>query len=422
MFQSQLFTKTRREAPKDEQAKNAQLLIRAGFIHKEMSGVYSILPLGHRVMNKIINIVRNEMDNIGGQEVSLTALQEKNSWQKTGRWDDSVIDVWFKTALKNGTELALACTHEEPLTHLMTNFIKSYRDLPKYVYQFQTKFRNELRAKSGIMRGREFLMKDLYSFSADQESHEKFYNLCAQAYINIFNRVGIGHVTYMTSASGGSFSKFSHEFQTITDAGEDIIYTYERDGKKLAINKEIMSPELCKELNVNESELVERKSVEVGNIFNLGTRFSEPLELMTVGQDGKRQPVIMGSYGIGIGRLMGTVVEVLSDKEGIVWPENIAPYNVHIILIGEKESLAHKKALEIYTDLQNKGIEVLLDERDTRPGEKFTDSDLIGIPWRITVSDKLTEKDTVEFKNRKTGDVSIVSTSECASLIIGKNK
>lgn len=422
MLQSQLFTKTRREAPKDEQAKNAQLLIRAGFIHKEMSGVYSILPLGHRVMNKIINIVRNEMDNIGGQEVSLTALQEKNSWQKTGRWDDSVIDVWFKTALKNGTELALACTHEEPLTYLMTNFIKSYRDLPKYVYQFQTKFRNELRAKSGIMRGREFLMKDLYSFSADLESHERFYSLCAQAYTNIFNRVGIGHVTYMTSASGGSFSKFSHEFQTITDAGEDIIYTYERDGKKLAINKEIMSPELCKELNVNESELVERKSVEVGNIFNLGTRFSEPLELMAVGQDGKRQPVIMGSYGIGIGRLMGTVVEVLSDKEGIVWPENIAPYNVHIILIGEKESLAHKKAKEIYAELLNKGIEVLFDDRDTRPGEKFADSDLIGIPWRITVSDKLAEKDTVEFKNRKTGDVSIVSTSECASLIIGKNK
>ena len=422
MFQSQLFTKTRREAPKDEQAKNAQLLIKAGFIHKEMSGVYSLLPLGHRVVNKIINIVRQEMDSIGGQEVSLTALQEKNTWQKTGRWSDEVIDVWFKTSLKNGTELALACTHEEPLTHIMTNFVKSYRDLPRYVYQFQTKFRNELRAKSGIMRGREFLMKDLYSFSVDQESHENFYNNCAKAYTNIFNKVGIGHITYMTSSSGGSFSKFSHEFQTVTDAGEDIIYIYEKEDKRFAINKEILTPDLCKELGVNESDLIQKKSVEVGNIFNLGTRFSEPLELMAVGKDGKRQPVIMGSYGIGIGRLMGTVVEVLSDSNGIVWPKSIAPYSVHIILIGEHGSNAYNKANEIYRNLQSKGIDVLFDDRDTRPGEKFADADLIGIPTRITISDSLLENDNVEVKCRKTGDISIHKIDELESLILGRNK
>ncbi|HEY0221184.1 MAG TPA: aminoacyl--tRNA ligase-related protein, partial [Candidatus Paceibacterota bacterium] len=263
MRQSQLFTKTRKEAPSDETSKNAQLLIKAGFIHKEMSGVYAMLPLGLITLNKIINIIREEMNLIGGQEVSLTALQEKELWEKTNRWSDGVVDNWFKTKLKNDTEVGLGFTHEEPLTRLMTEQISSYRELPRYVYQFQTKFRNETRAKSGIMRTREFIMKDLYSFSKDEEEHKEFYEKAKDAYMRVFNQVGLGDITYLTTASGGVFSEFSHEFQTLTDSGEDIIYVDENN--KTAINKEVY----------DGSGGVEKKAVEVGNIFTLGTRFSE---------------------------------------------------------------------------------------------------------------------------------------------------
>ncbi|MDE2188753.1 MAG: prolyl-tRNA synthetase, partial [Patescibacteria group bacterium] len=259
MRQTQLFTKTRREAPKDEVSKNAQLLIRAGFIHKEMAGVYSYLPLGLRVMENIVRVIREEMNAIGGQELHLTALQDAEIWKKTGRWDDGVVDNWFKTKLKNETELGLGFTHEEPLTNLMRDYISSFRDLPFSVYQFQTKFRNETRAKSGIMRGREFLMKDLYSFSKDTSEHEVFYEKAKQAYIKIFGRLGLGESTYVTFASGGSFSKYSHEFQTITDAGEDIIYVDE--GKKIAVNKEVLNDEVLKDLGLKRGELVEKKAV-----------------------------------------------------------------------------------------------------------------------------------------------------------------
>ena len=235
MRQSQIFTKTRREAPSDEVSKNAQLLIRAGFINKEMAGVYDFLPLGLRVLNKIIGIIREEMNVIGGQELFLTTLQEPALWQKTGRWSDNTIDVWFKTKLKSGSDMGLATTHEEPLTQLMKGHISSYKDLPKYAYQFQTKFRNELRAKSGILRSREFIMKDLYSFSRNEEEFRKFYEECAAAYLKIFDRAGIGGKTYRTFASGGSFSKFSDEFQTACAAGEDTIYIHE--GPKLSLNK-----------------------------------------------------------------------------------------------------------------------------------------------------------------------------------------
>jgi prolyl-tRNA synthetase len=264
-----------------------------------------MLPLGLRVMNNIVGIIREEMNQLGGQEVQLTALQEKSLWEKTGRWSDAVVDNWFKTKLKNDTEVGLGFTHEEPLTALLKGYVSSYRDVPKYVYQFQKKFRNESRAKSGIMRGREFLMKDLYSFSPDIESHNLFYEQAQRAYKTIFERVGLGDITYLTTASGGSFSKFSHEFQTVTDAGEDIIYIDEK--AKTAVNKEILE---------DATGLTEKKAVEVGNIFTLGTRFSEPLELTYTDAEGNIKPVIMGCYGIGIERLMGTVAEVLSDAKG----------------------------------------------------------------------------------------------------------
>lgn len=413
MRQSQLFTKTRREAPKDEVSKNAQLLIRAGFIHKEMAGVYSILPLGLRVMNKIEQIVRDEMSNIGGQEISLTALQDKELWQQTNRWNDDVVDNWFKTKLKNDTEVGLGFTHEEPLTRLMKDHIFSHNDLPKYVYQFQTKFRNESRAKSGILRGREFLMKDLYSFSKSEEEHNIFYEKVSKAYENIFNKIGIGDLTYKTFASGGVFSQFSHEFQTITDAGEDIIYLDEKS--KIAINKEVLNDEVLEKLNLNRENLKEVKSIEVGNIFTLGTKFSEPIELIFNDEKGNRKPVFMGSYGIGIGRLMGTIVEVLSDEKGIVWPKEVSPFDIHLICLNTDNQEVLDEAQKIYESLKKNGISVLLDDRDKQAGEKFADSDLIGIPKRIIVSKKTLISGAHEVVDRATKEVSEISTSAIVS-------
>jgi prolyl-tRNA synthetase len=410
MKQSQLFTKTRKEAPKDEVAKNASLLIRAGFIHKEMSGVYSYLPLGLRVMKKIEEIIREEMDKIGGQEISLSALQDKKLWETTGRWDDKVVDNWFKTKLKNDTDLGLGFTHEEPLTAIMTEYVKSFRDMPVYAYQFQTKFRNEQRAKSGIMRGREFLMKDLYSFSIDDKSHDNFYEKMKEVYVNIFERVGLGEKTYITFASGGSFAKYSHEFQTITEAGEDVVYVDEK--KKIAINKEVLSDEVIKDLGLDRSTLVEKKSVEVGNIFSLGTRFSDALDLKYVDVEGNKQSVVMGSYGIGLGRLMGTIAEALSDDKGLIWPMSISPFHVHLIVLSDKSGKVSEVADKFYNDLIKRGIDVLYDDRDMRPGEKFADSDLIGIAIRVIISEKTIMENVVEVKDRKTGEVQKVSPEE----------
>src|SRR3989344_117475 len=321
MRQSQLFTKARREAPADEVAKNAQLLVRAGYIHKEMAGVYSYLPLGLRVLNNIVQIIREEMNAIGGQELILTALQDKELWSRTDRWDDDKVDNWFKTSFKNGGETGLAITHEEPLTRIMTEHISSYRDLPVYTYQFQTKFRNELRAKSGIIRGKEFLMKDLYSFHTDQEDLDAYYEKATDAYHRMFQRCGIGDTTFITFASGGTFSKYSHEFQTLCNAGEDTIYLSRE--KKVAINKEVLTDDALADLGLSRSELEEAKAVEAGNIFKLGTRFSEPLGLTYTDETGVKKPVVMGCYGIGPTRLMGIIVEVLADDKGLVWPESV---------------------------------------------------------------------------------------------------
>ncbi len=407
MKQSHLFTKTRREAPKDEVAKNAQLLIRAGFIHKDMAGVYSYLPLGLRVMNKIVGIIREEMNAIGGEELHLASLQSKEVWEKSGRWSDEVVDSWFKTELRNGTEVGFGFTHEEPLTGLMRDHIRSFRDLPAYAYQFQTKFRNEERAKSGILRGREFLMKDLYSFSRDIKEHEDFYEKAKQAYVNIFERVGLGDTTYITFASGGSFSKYSHEFQTLTEAGEDTIYVHA--GKKIAVNKEVFNDETLSGLGLDKSELQEKKAVEVGNIFSLGTRFSDALDLKYKDEAGKSVSVVMGSYGIGPGRVMGTIVETYADDKGMVWPESVAPFAIHLVAIFDTEGKVKKVADELYEKFTKKGVEVLYDDRDCGAGEKFSDSDLFGIPERYVVSERSLKENSIEVKERKGGEVSMIS-------------
>lgn len=414
MKQSQLFTKTRRDAPSDETAKNAQLLIRAGFVHKEMAGVYSYLPLGLQTLNNIVRIIREEMNAIGGQEIVMTALQDKELWSRTDRWDDAKVDNWFKTEFKSGGETGLAITHEEPLTRIMTDHISSYRDLPRAAYQFQNKFRNELRAKSGIMRGKEFLMKDLYSFAKDDAEHEAFYAQARTAYLNIFKRVGLGERTYVTYASGGIFSPFSEEFQTLTDAGEDVIYVHEE--KKIAVNKEVYTDETLTKLDLSKDELVEKKAVEVGNIFTLGTRFSEPLGLMYTDEKGERHPVVMGSYGIGPTRLMGTIVEALSDEKGMVWPEEVAPFKFHLLNLLPNDSASTAFADELYQELKG---QVLYDDRDVRAGEKFADSDLMGLPYRVNVGKETVANGTVELVHRATGEMEKISREKLLAFARG---
>ncbi len=420
MRRSQLFTKTRREAPADEVARNAQLLIRAGYIHKEMAGVYDFLPLGLIVLNKIMDIIREEMNKIGGQELLLSALQPKENWETSGRWHDDVVDVWFKTRMHGGEgfhlgpELGLGNTHEEALTALMRNFVHSYKDLPAYPYQFQNKFRNELRSKSGIMRCREFIMKDLYSFSRNQQEHEKFYEKSKQAYAAIFKRLGLGDDTYLTFASGGSFSKFSHEFQTVTNVGEDTIYVHKE--RKLAINKEVYSNEVLADLKISKEELQEQKAVEVGNIFTLGTRFSEPLGLGFTDENGKVNPVFMGSYGIGPGRVMGTIVEHFADDKGLVWPENVAPFKVYLACLGQNPEIV-KYSDELYARLTAAGVAVLYDDRDERAGEMFADADLMGIPNRLVVSAKTVAAGSAEIKKRTQQNTQLIPAGEVEKIL-----
>ncbi len=410
MRQSQLFTKTRKELPADEVAKNAQLLIRAGYISKEMAGVYAYLPLGMRVQEKIKQIVREEMNAIGSQELIMTALQNKQIWEQTGRWDDDTVDVWFKSDLKAGGEVGFGWSHEEPIGNMMKNYISSYKDLPVTVYQFQTKLRNELRAKSGVMRGREFVMKDAYSFAVGEEDHNKIYEAMKVAYMNVFERVGLGQDTFITFASGGAFTEFSHEFQTICEAGEDICYVCKEKG--IAINEEVMSPETLKELGVTEAELVKTSMAEVGNIFNFGRQKAEDIGLYYKNEAGEDVAVWMGSYGIGITRLIGVVAEKFSDDKGLVWPEAIAPFKIHLVALNTEDEGVRDWAEGVFASFQDKGVEVLFDDREARPGEKFADSDLLGLPYRVVVSRKGKEAGTFEVVTRATGEVRNLTEEE----------
>jgi len=410
MKQSQLFTKTRKEAPADEQAKNAELLIKAGFIHKEMAGVYSFLPLGLRVIKKIEEIIREEMNAIGGVETRTSVFQTKEVWEKSNRWSDDIVDNWFKTTLKNGTELGLSFTNEEAHSNIMKQYIHSYKDLPAYPYDFKNIFRNEIRSKSGILRGREFYWKALYSFSRDDAQHQEFYEKAKQAYKNIFKRVGIGHLTYMTFASGGTFSQFSHEFQALTGAGEDTIYVDE--SKNIAVNQEVYTDDVLLTLGLKKDELVEKRAIEVGNIFSLGTKFSTPFDLTYKNETGEDVAVVMGSYGIGLGRLMGTIVEILSDEKGIIWPETVAPFRVHLLLLGDQEEVV-TSAHDVYKKLTDAGVEVLFDDRiGFSAGEKFADADLMGMPIRVVVSARSLKDGGVEVKKRTEEKGQIITVDE----------
>ena len=408
---SKNFTRTIKQAPADEVARNAQLLIRAGYVHKTMAGVYSYLPLGLKVVENIKQIVREEMNKIDSQELVMSTLQRKETWQETGRWSDELVDVWFKSHLQDGTEVGFGWTHEEPIVDLLRNYLKSYKDLPISVYQFQNKLRNELRAKSGIMRGREFVMKDMYSVHASKGDLDKYYNAAIEAYKRCYDRFGIGDETYVTFASGGAFTKFSHEFQTICDAGEDYIYLHR--GKNIAVNEEVLD-EAVKELGIDRSELERVKTAEVGNIFNFGTQKSEEMRLVFTDAEGVEQYAYMGSYGIGITRVMGVIVEKFADDKGLVWPENIAPAKVYLVQIGSQSRSA---ADELYQKLQSAGVETIYDDRDERPGVKFADAELLGIPYRVTVSDRLLDDGKWEVSTRQTGEQRLLTADELLATL-----
>jgi prolyl-tRNA synthetase len=396
MKQSELFVKTLREDPQGEESLNAKLLIRAGFVHKVMAGVYAFLPLGLRVMKKVENVIRKEMEAVGGQELLMSALQPRSDWEKTGRFDS--LDVLFRfTSHYTQTDYVLGPTHEEEVTPMLKQHIFSYRDLPVCVFQFQNKFRDEKRAKSGVLRGREFFMKDFYSFHADEEDLEKFYGIMAEAYKRIFDSVGIGDKTHFTFASGGTFSKYSHEFQTVTSAGEDIIHICESCGT--AVNEEVLEDvgHACPQCS--SKELKAEKAIEVGNIFKMKDKYSAPFELKFKDADGVEKNVLMGCYGIGINRLVGAIVEVSHDDKGMIWPESVAPFKYHLLEQNPGE------AEKIYARLVAEGEEVLYDDRDVSLGQKFQDADLMGIPIRLLVSSRTGEKVEVKKRNEEKTEI-----------------
>ena len=416
MLQSKLFGKTQKQPPKDEVSINAKFLTQAGFIDKLTAGVYSYLPLGLKVLNKIKNIVREEMNAIDGQEILMPALHPKEVWAKTGRWSDPGREVMFQFKGRSDKEYGLGWTHEEVITPLVKKFISSYKDLPLYLYQIQDKFRNEPRAKSGLLRGIEFSMKDLYSFHKDEKDLEDYYQKALEAYQKIFKSCGLDSI--VTEASGGSFSKYSHEFQVLTKYGEDTIYYC---GKCFyAQNKEITEYKEGDKCPRCGGEFREGKSIEVGNIFQLKTKYSEPFKLEYVDEAGKLNPVIMGCYGIGPSRVMGSIVEVYHDDRGIIWPENIAPFMVHLLQIGESQTVG-KNARKVYDKLLKAGVETLFnDKQDVSAGGKFADADLIGIPYRMVVSEKT--KDKVEVKRRDQAKGSLVSPKDFIAEINIKTK
>src|SRR3989338_4274622 len=409
MRYSNLFGKTTKEAPHDADCFNAKLLTQGGFIHQLMAGAYTYLPLGLRVLDKVKQIVREEMDAIGGQEINIPMLTPKKVWEDTGRWG---IDVLFKLEGAGGKELALAATAEDMVTPLVKEYVRSYKDFPVLLYQINDKFRNEPRAKSGLLRGREFSMKDLYSFHLTQEGFEEFYEKSKQAYLNVYRRCGLNAL--VVKASGGDFTKrYSHEFQVETDAGEDRVYIDKKTGE--AFNREVVP-----EGDWENTDLYDiKKTIEVGNIFPLESRFSDAIDFTVTDADGKPTKVIMGSYGIGPSRVMGSIVEIHHDEKGILWPKAVAPFHVSLITITGKEGSQRLEeiASDIHDDLEASGIEVLWDERDLRPGEKFADADLIGLPLRLVLSEKTLAEDSVEWKERHETDTRLVKISEIVEQV-----
>lgn len=417
MKQSQLFTKTSKQVPADADSANAKYLVQAGFVDQVAAGIYTYLPLGLRVLRKIQQIVREEMDAIGGQEVLMPALTPKDVWSATGRWE--TLDVLYKLEGAGEKEYALGATHEEVVTPLAQKFNRSYKDFPFSIYQIQDKFRNELRCKSGILRGREFNMKDLYSFHTSVEDMEAYYQTALEAYRKVFERCGIHAL--VTEAGGGSFSKLSHEFQMPTDSGEDLIYVNEAGDH--AWNRELF-PDIKDgdDAPDGSGKVKEMKAIEVGNIFPLKSKYSDAFNYTYTDENGQEQPVMMGCYGIGPSRVMGAIVEAHHDDRGIIWPKSVAPFAVHLVSLASKDESVQDRidsiSVSLYKDLQKAGIEVLWNDRtDQSFGEKFADADLIGLPLRIVVSEKTLAEDSVEWKERELADMRLVKIDSAVAEI-----
>ncbi len=411
MKYSQIFGKTSKSVQADADSANAKLLTQGGFVAKQMAGVYNYLSLGLRVLTKIQNIIREEMNAVGGNEILMPAMTQEASYKQTGR---DKMDVLFHLQGRDDSELVLNPTHEEVVTPLAQKYTFSYRDLPVAVYQIQNKFRNEPRAKSGLLRGREFNMKDMYSFHVSKESVDEYYEKVKQAYFKVYERLGIGDITVLTYASGGMFSKYSHEFQTFAEVGEDTIYFCA--DCKVAVNKEIIDEQKDACPECGNKKLVERQAIEVGNIFKLGDKFSKPFEFVFKDSDGQDKPVEMACFGMGPSRLMGALVEVFHDDKGIMWPKSVAPYQVHLVSLGDDENV--KQAAEkLYNQLSEKCIEVLWDDRDASAGAKLADADLIGIPTRLIVSKKTLADDSVEVKERNEQEAEMVKLSDVLKKI-----
>ncbi len=415
MKQSQLFSKTAKKLSESEASKNAQFLLRGGFVDKSSAGVYSFLPLGLRVLEKINKVIREEMDAIGAEELLMPALIQKKYWEKTNRW---AVDVIYKTSTnladkdKKDFEYGLGWTHEEVITAIATRFINSYKDLPKAVYQIQTKFRAEARAQAGLLRGREFSMKDLYSFHESKEDLDKYYEKVIGAYKKIFKRLGLKSL--VTEASGGAFTKeYTHEFQVLNPAGEDTIFYCKKCG--FSQNQEIYNPESHKNC---KGQIESGRSIEVANVFKLDTKFSDAFGLIFLNKNGEKKPVVMGSYGIGPTRVLGTIVEEFSDEYGIIWPENVAPFKVHLVGLGGKNlNKVQKSAKALYEKLKKLKIEVLYDDREASIGEKLNDADLIGIPYRVVISEKTLPTKKLEMKIRGSQKANMVSETQLIKIL-----
>lgn len=408
MRQSILFPKTRKEAPKDAESINHKLLVRAGFVDQLMAGSWTLLPLGYRVVNKINQIIREEMNAIGGQEVLMPLLHPKSIWNETGRWDKAD-EVMYKLKDTRDKEFALSFTHEEIFLDLVRKYLTSYKDLPIALYHFSTKFRNEPRARSGILRGREFMMKDLYSIHADEKDFWEFYEKAKNAYSRVFKRIGFDFK--IVEASGGVFTdKHTHEFQALNANGEDTIYIC--DSCDFAINREIFEGKIGEKCQkCKKGKIVEHKgAVEIGNIFPFGTYYSERMKVYYADEKGRKKPVWFGSYGIGSTRNMGAWVEVSHDDKGIIWSKSISPFDVHLI------ELPGGNGEKVYEDLLKEGIDVLWDDRNVLAGEKFADSDLIGIPVRFVVSEKTGDK--IEWKERASSKVELLAPSEIINRLV----
>jgi prolyl-tRNA synthetase len=405
MKYSQMFPKTLREPPKDAVTSNHKLLVQAGFVDQLMAGSWTLLPLGWRVANKIMQIVREEMNAIGSQEIQMPLMHPKEIWNETGRWD-SAAEVMYQLKDTRGREFALSFTHEEIIMDLVRKHLTSYKELPLSLYQFSSKFRNEMRATAGILRGREFLMKDMYSFHATEEDLKKYYELVKLAYLKAFTRMGLK--VKITEAAGGVFTdNMTHEFQALAESGEDIIYYC--DSCDWAQNKEIFTGnerDSCP--SCRSGKVISSSAIEAGNIFPFGSKkYAEPMKAYFDAADGSKQLVHFGSYGIGITRAIGIIVETFHDAKGIIWPESVAPFQAH--LVGLKDATA------VYESLVRAGINVLYDDTDRPAGQKFADADLIGIPVRLVVSEKAGDK--IEWKKRNSKDSELLTIDEVVSRL-----